>query len=65
MNNGYIDFISYVNKKGLGLILANESLKKYTTLKIGGNCFAVYKPNSIKSLIQAYKYILFNKLNYH
>ena len=64
MNNCYVNFISYINKKGLGLILTNESLKGYTTLKIGGICFAVYKPNSIKSLIQAYKYILFNKLNY-
>lgn len=60
----YIDFYHYVSKYQLGYIEKDVLLKNYTTLKIGGKCLCVYKPNSIKALIKAYKYILRNKLDY-
>jgi UDP-N-acetylmuramate dehydrogenase len=64
MSNGYFDFVQYVNKRGLGFIQTNVSLKDYTTIKIGGTCYAIFKPNNIKSLVQAYNYIILNKLDY-
>ena len=65
MSNGYFDFVQYVNKKGLGFIQTNVSLKDYTTIKIGGTCYALFKPNNIKCLVLAYRYIIFNKLDYY
>lgn len=65
MSKWYHDFFSYVQKHHLGVTLPDEDLKKYCTLKIGGKCYCVYKPNSIESLVKAYKFIITNKLEYY
>ncbi len=65
MSKLYHDFFSYVQKHHLGITLQDEDLKKYCTLKIGGRCYCLYKPNSIDSLIKAYKFIIVNKLEYY
>lgn len=65
MSKWYHDFFSYINKHHLGVTLPDEDLKKYCTLKIGGRCYCVYKPNSIESLVKAYKFIIANKLEYY
>lgn len=64
MSKRYLDFISYVKNNNLGLIELDASLKKYCTLKIGGKCYCIYKPDSINNLIKAYKYILKRKIDY-
>lgn len=64
MSKEYLDFYEYVKYNNLGSVFKDESLKKYCTLKIGGKCYILYKPNSIDSLIKAYKFILVNKLDY-
>ena len=45
MSKRYLDFISYVKNNNLGLIEKDASLKKYCTLKIGGKCYCIYKPD--------------------
>ena len=64
MNKGYLDFISYVKNNKLGLIEIDAELKNYCTLKIGGKCYCVYKPDTINNLIKAYNYILRRKIDY-
>ena len=63
--NNYYNFYEYVAKYHLGEIINDACLKDYCTLKIGGKCLCVYKPNSVHSLIKAYKYIVRNKLDYY
>ena len=63
--NNYYNFYEYVAKYHLGEIIKDACLKDYCTLKIGGKCLCVYKPNSVHSLIKAYKYIVRNKLDYY
>lgn len=63
--NNYYNFYEYVAKYHLGEIIKDAYLKDYCTLKIGGKCLCVYKPNSVHSLIKAYKYIVRNKLDYY
>lgn len=64
MSKEYLDFYEYVKNNRLGVVIKDENLKKYCTLKIGGKCYILYKPNSIQSLIKAYKFILIKKLDY-
>lgn len=70
MNNNYKNydkyncFIDYVSKFNLGEVLINESLKKYTTLRIGGNAFCVYKPDNLDNLRKAYNFIIRNNLDF-
>lgn len=64
MSKEYLDFYEYIKHHNLGSVLKDVDLKKYCTLKIGGKCFILYKPNSIDSLVKAYRFILVNKLDY-
>lgn len=64
MSNNYSNFFDYVKNNHLGTAIKDADLKKYCTLKIGGKCYCIYKPNSIESLIKAYKFILTKKLDY-
>ena len=60
----YANFFDYIKNNNLGITIKDADLKKYCTLKIGGKCYCLYKPNSAKSLTTAYKYILSKKLDY-
>ncbi len=62
--NQYDEFIDYVLVNQLGSIEKNVSLKNYCTIKIGGNGFCLFKPNSIQSLHLAYQFILKYQLDY-
>ena len=64
MSKEYLDFYEYVKYNNLGSVFKDELLKNYCTLRIGGKCYILYKPNSIVNLIKAYKFILTNKLDY-
>lgn len=64
MSKEYLDFYEYIKHNNLGSVLKEVDLKKYCTLKIGGKCFILYKPNCIDSLVKAYRFILINKLDY-
>ena len=44
--NNYYNFYEYVAKYHRGEIIKDACLKDYCTLKIGGKCLCVYKPNS-------------------
>ncbi len=60
----YNDFIDYVIINKLGIIEEDVSLKNHCTMKIGGNCFCLFKPSSIQNLHLAYKFILKYNLDY-
>lgn len=64
MSREYCDFIKFIKNNKLGIIEEDADLKKYCTLKIGGKCYSLYKPDSISNLIKAYKFILRKKIDY-
>ena len=64
MNRTNINFFDFVEKNKLGITIKDADLKKYCTLRIGGKCYCLYKPNSVDSLIKAFKYIILRKLDY-
>ena len=49
--------ISFINTNKLGEIKENVSFKVLTTYKSGGNARLVVFPNSIKNLIESFKYL--------
>lgn len=64
MSKKYSNFFDYVKNNQLGITIKDADLKNYCTLRIGGKCYCLYKPNSINSLIKAFKFILSKKLDY-
>lgn len=53
---------SYVKDNDIGKILVNESLKKYTTYKVGGIAKYVVFPKDTKKLIKLIKYLKTNEI---
>lgn len=53
-----------VNKRKIGKIRRNVSLKKYTTYKAGGKAKYIISPKSINKLVELLKYLKENNINY-
>lgn len=56
-------FIDYVNENSLGEV-KKSSFKELTTISVGADILYLYVPNSISSLIKAYRFVNDNNLEY-
>ncbi len=60
----YDFFIEEVERKKLGEVITNASLKEYCTLHIGGTAKIIYIPENLEQLKEAFKIIVDNSLSF-
>lgn len=60
-----LKLVELIKTNQLGEYILNESLDKYTSLNIGGNCALMYFPNKISSLVKVYRYLIDNNIDFY
>lgn len=59
-----LKLVELIKVNDLGEYILDDSLKKYTSLNIGGKCALMYFPKNISSLVRVYKYLTEKNINY-